>query len=75
MSDAFNYEWRATIDSIMQEALERQYRRALAERILLKLIEIAPTGFDSDVVSSGEGAKLAWSIADAFLKHEGGNTP
>jgi hypothetical protein len=49
-------------------------RRELAEKILLKLIEIAPTAFETDAAGSvlpEEGIKLAWSIADAFLKAEG----
>jgi hypothetical protein len=46
-------------------------RRELAEKILLKLIEIAPTAFDNtNSESPNEGARLAWSIADAFLKAE-----
>lgn len=48
-------------------------RRELAEKVLLKLIEIAPQVFeidDPDSATLGNGAELAWSIADAFLKVE-----
>lgn len=47
-------------------------RRALAEKILLKLIEISPqVGFATfDTNHYGEGIKLAWETADAFLKAE-----
>lgn len=47
-------------------------RRVLAEKILLKLIEISPSmGFiTGDSVKDGEGVRVAWSIADAFLKAE-----
>jgi hypothetical protein len=43
-------------------------RRALAEKILLKLIEVSPAA--SMASEEGEGIRLAWQIADAFLKAE-----
>lgn len=49
-------------------------RRELAEKILLKLIEIAPAMFELDSGGSSlpaAGAQLAWVISDAFLKAEG----
>jgi hypothetical protein len=53
------------------EVLPDLTRRELAKEILLKLIEIAPTAFDNaNSESPNEGARLAWSIADAFLKAE-----
>jgi hypothetical protein len=57
-------------------AADTSTRRELAEKILLKLIEIAPTsiyetaGVD-ELLPAAVGAKMAWEIADAFLKAEG----
>lgn len=48
-------------------------RRELAEKVLLKLIEIAPQAFkldDANSLTLGNGVELAWWIADAFLKAE-----
>jgi hypothetical protein len=46
-----------------------QSRRELAEKILLKLIEIS-AAFATLPDANNEGVKLAWQIADAFLKAE-----
>ena len=49
----------------------RAQRRALAEKILLKLIRISPHfDFEMEKPSYGDGVKMAWDIADAFLKAE-----
>jgi hypothetical protein len=53
------------------EAVRNYSRRDLAEKILLKLIEISPTlRFDADSPETGEGIRMAWRIADAFLRAE-----
>jgi hypothetical protein len=44
-------------------------RRELAEKILLKLIEVSPAATLTSG-KDGEGIRLAWDIADAFLKAE-----
>jgi hypothetical protein len=47
-------------------------RRELAEKILLELVRMSPTALVRSADDSAVGgAKLAWSIADAFLKAEG----
>jgi hypothetical protein len=43
-------------------------RAELAEKILLKLIEVSPAATMAS--EEGEGIRLAWQIADAFLKAE-----
>lgn len=66
--------WAAKADAEIERRGRKQgqkARRELAREILLKLIEIAPTAFDNtNSESPNEGARLAWSIADAFLKAE-----
>lgn len=70
-------EWAAKADEEIERRGRKQgqkARRELAEKILLKLIEIAPQVFKIDDPYSatlGNGAELAWWIADAFLKAEG----
>ena len=44
-------------------------RRELAEKILIKLIEVAPYAHDERPIS-GDGVRLAWDIADLFLRAE-----
>lgn len=76
-------EWAAKADAHIERIgrrREKKGRRELAEKILLKLVEMSPNVIfgwkDSGdgTVPDGEGSKLAWAIADAFLKHEGEKT-
>ena len=60
------------VENLMAARVRLTVRRELAEKILLKLIEISPgVGFFAgDSAGDGEGVRVAWSIADAFLKAE-----
>ena len=73
---AIAWGWAAKADAEIERRGRKQgqkARRELAEKILLKLIEIAPQAFkldDANSLTLGNGAELAWWIADAFLKAE-----
>jgi hypothetical protein len=55
-------------DRTVEERCRAAERRELAEKILLKLIEVSPAATMAN--EEGEGIRLAWQIADAFLKAE-----
>jgi hypothetical protein len=59
------YEFPKTRPSI---AFIPTRRRELAEKVLLKLIEVSPAATMAS--EEGEGIRLAWRIAEAFLKAE-----
>lgn len=63
--------WRGYWVGAEMETIASDSRRALAEKILLKLIRISPHfDFEMGKPSYGDGVKMAWDIADAFLKAE-----
>lgn len=65
---------RSAADESDAETQRRTSRRELAERILLKLIEIGPAMYqirrEGEWLPAAEGTRLAWAIADAFMKAE-----
>lgn len=60
--------WRGYWAAAKDDHREVDTRRDLAEKILLKLIEVSPAATMAS--EEGEGIRLAWQIADAFLKAE-----